>query len=128
MPRKQLPTALKIVKGTARKHRENKSEPKPQSKLPNCPAWVNKEGKKEWKRLSGELTKIGVLTGADFVVLATLCQMWGEYVEGVQNLDPVSVAHITQMRLYLVELGLTPSSRSKVVANGEPVKDEWDDF
>ena len=37
MGRKALPTKLKVVKGTARKHRMNESEPQPESKLPDCP-------------------------------------------------------------------------------------------
>ncbi|MEH6468846.1 MAG: P27 family phage terminase small subunit [Porticoccus sp.] len=129
MSRKSTPTSLKIVQGTDQKCRINTAEPKPKSKLPPCPAWVHSEGKKEWKRLSTELIKIGVVTGFDFIGLATLCHMWGEYVEGAKAGEPVSVAHITQMRLYLVEFGMTPSSRSKVHAGeGEKQKDPWDDF
>ncbi|MEH6468216.1 MAG: P27 family phage terminase small subunit [Porticoccus sp.] len=129
MARKALPTQLKIVKGTDQKCRTNTAEPKPESKLPPCPSWVHGEGKKEWKRLSKELIKTGVVTGFDFIGLATLCHMWGEYVEGAQTGEPVSVAHITQMRLYLVEFGMTPSSRSKVHAgDGDRPKDPWDDF
>lgn len=130
MARKALPTQLKIVKGTAQKCRINTAEPKPTSKLPACPTWVSTEGKKEWKRLSKELIKTGVVTGFDFIGLATLCNMWGEYVDGATGAaDPVSVAHITQMRLYLVEFGMTPSSRSKVHAGeGDKPKDPWDNF
>jgi len=40
MGRKALPTKLKIVKGTARKHRMNESEPQPESKLPDGPVWT----------------------------------------------------------------------------------------
>jgi len=121
MARKKLPTQLKIVKGTDRKDRTNPAEPKPESKLPSCPAWIHPEGKKEWGRLVDEMTKTGVVTGFDFIGLATLCNMWGEYVEGVKTGEPVSMAHITQMRLYLVEFGMTLSSRSKVHA-GEGFK------
>jgi phage terminase small subunit len=129
MARKKLPTQLKIVKGTNRKNRTNPAEPKPESKLPSCPAWIHPEGKKEWGRLVDEMTKTGVVTGFDYIGLATLCNMWGEYVEGAQTGEPVSVAHITQMRLYLVEFGMTPSSRSKVHAGEvDKPKDPWDDF
>ena len=129
MARKKLPTQLKIVKGTNRKDRTNPAEPKPESKLPSCPAWIHPEGKKEWGRLVDEMMKTGVVTGFDYIGLATLCNMWGEYVEGAQTGEPVSVAHITQMRLYLVEFGMTPSSRSKVHAgDGKKEFNPWDDF
>ena len=87
------------------------------------------KAKRSGAGLVDEMTKTGVVTGFDYIGLAALCNMWGEYVEGTQTGEPVSVAHITQMRLYLVEFGLTPSSRSKVHAgNGEKKKGPWDDF
>ena len=89
MGRKALPAKLKVVKGTARKHRMNESEPQPESKLPDCPVWVHPEGKKEWGRLVDEMTKTGVVTGFDYIGLSTLCNMWGEYVEGAQTGEPV---------------------------------------
>ena len=67
MARKALPTQLKIVKGTNRKDRTNPAEPKPESKLPSCPAWIHPEGKKEWGRLVDEMTKTGVVTGFDYI-------------------------------------------------------------
>ena len=129
--RKPLPTALKMIKGTARKHRMNKNEPKiKQGDIPPCPSWMGVEGKKEWKRLSTALHDTGIVTALDTSMLAALCQMWGEYVESVKAGEPVSVAHVTQMRLMAAEFGLTPSSRSKVEA--VPIEtlehDPWDDL
>ena len=130
MANKPKPTALKLVQGTQRKDRTNTKEPAIKSRLPKCPAWINAEGKKEWSRLLKDLNKHGIATGFDFIGLATLCQMWGEYVEGSKNGEPVGAAHITQMRLLLVEFGMTPSSRSKV--NAQPAEekqhDPWDDL
>lgn len=76
------------------------------------------------------MVDLGVITEFDFAVFATYCQMFGEYVQGCKKKTPVSVAHITQMRLYMIELGLTPSSRSKVsaVKTEEKTEDPWDTF
>ncbi len=129
--RKPIPTALKLIQGTLRKERINKHEPDIKTKMPACPAWLNVEAKKEWKRLIKELNKYGIATGFDFIALATLCQMWGEYIEGAKVGEPVGAAHVTQMRLLLVEFGMTPSSRSKVEAVEvlEPdAYDPWNEF
>lgn len=129
MSRKTTPTALKLVKGTARPGRINKHEPKHKAGLPKCPAWINEEGKKEWKRAGKLLVESGVATHLDFVNFAVFCQMWGEFVDGVKKLEPVSVAHITQMRLYAIELGMTPSSRSKVSAiEKDKAPTGWESF
>ena len=129
--RRPKPTALKVIKGTARKSRLNPKEPQAsEGDFSKCPSWLCSEGKKEWKRMSGKLKDAGVLTELDRTAFTVLCQMWGEYVEGTINKEPVSMAHITQMRLMASEFGLTPSSRSKVEA--VPIEtlehDPWDDL
>ena len=129
--RKPKPTALKIIKGTARKHRMNDKEPKPETaKKQAPPGWLNVDAKKEWKRLIAELTDNGIVTNLDLSMLAALCQLWGEYIAGIKTSEPVSMAHVTQMRLLAAEFGLTPSSRSKVEAI--PIEiiehDPWDDL
>ena len=129
--RRPKPTVLKIIKGTARKSRLNPKEPQViEGDFRKCPSWLCSEGQKEWKRISGKLKGTGILTELDRTAFTVLCQMWGEYVEGTKNKEPVSMAHITQMRLMAGEFGLTPSSRSKVEGI-EPVSNEldpWDDL
>jgi len=131
--RRPKPTALKIIKGTARKSRLNKNEPKPEviSSNTRCPEWMNPEGKKEWKRMAGKLREVGLLTNCDITAFTMLCQMWGEYVTGTKTGEPVSMAHVTQMRLLAGEFGLTPASRSKVAvstteSNKSNEVDPWD--
>ena len=130
--RRPKPTALKILKGTARKSRLNVKEPQPKGcDITKCPAWLCSEGKKEWKRLASSLKESGILTELDTSAFAVLCQMRGEYIEGTKNKEPVSMAHVTQMRLLAAEFGLTPSSRSKVEAvplEVESDDDPWSEF
>lgn len=117
--RRPTPTRLKVINGTAQPSRINKKEPKIKAAaIPNCPAWMNAEGKKEWRRIAKVLTESGIVTQLDYVVLATFCQMWGRYVEAEKAGQEVNVSHITQMRLLAVEMGMSPSSRSKVEAVG----------
>ena len=129
--RKPIPTALKILKGTARPHRINDKEPQVEVAKPQpAPVWLNSDAKKEWVRLFDLLTKSGVITDLDTSMLATFCQMWGEYIAGFKSGDPVGVTHMTQMRLMAAEFGLTPSSRSKVEAiiPESNEYDPWDQF
>ena len=105
------------MQGTARPHRMNTKEPKRKvAKVKSPPVWLNSEGKKEWKRLIKELTNDGIVTNLDTSMLATFCQMWGEYIAGVKSGEPVGVTHMTQMRLLAAEFGMTPASRTKVEA------------
>ena len=46
--RRPVPTVLKLVAGTLRKHRANPNEPDPVGDLLAPPAWMNDEQKAEW--------------------------------------------------------------------------------
>jgi len=85
---------------------------------------------KSAKRVFKLLTKNKVITDFDLAMLATFCQMWGDYISSIKTNEPVTMAHITQMRLLAGEFGLTPVSRSRVEMI-EPVSSEpdpWDEF
>lgn len=130
--RRPKPTALKILFGTDRKSRLNQKEPQPkEANLAQCPIWLCVEGKKEWRRLARKLKDVGILSELDMTAFTVYCQMWGEYIAGIKANEPVSMAHVTQMRLMAAEFGLTPSSRSRVVAVDllQPkANDPWDDL
>lgn len=53
----------------------------PPPKLPKCPTWLDKEGKKEWKRISKDLFDLGLLTNIDLAALAIYCQTFSRWVE-----------------------------------------------
>ena len=49
------------------------------------------------------------------------CELWGQAVETIKAKKPINVAALTQMRLYAIELGLTPAARVKLaVEHGTP--------
>jgi P27 family predicted phage terminase small subunit len=138
--RRPKPTALKALAGNPGKRKLNKDEPKP-SGTPKCPPHLDKTAKAEWRRVSAELTTLGLLTSVDRAALAAYCAAWSRWVSAelsiqkfgtvikspksgypVQN-PYVGIANTSmdQMRRFAVELGLTPASRSRlhVEADGQ---------
>ncbi len=53
--RKPKPTAIKVLEGNPGKRELNLSEPKPEKKAPKCPAWLEPEAKREWRRTADEV-------------------------------------------------------------------------
>lgn len=131
--RKPTPTHLKLLHGNPGRRPINGDEPKPASDLPTCPAHLNASAKAEWKRLARDLNRIGLLTMVDRGALAAYCQSWGRWVEAERKLKEtppllktpagyiqmspwLTIANKERelMARYMVELGLTPSSRSRL--------------
>ena len=57
--RKPKPTALKVLEGNPGKRPMNMNEPVPPKGTVKCPAWLEPEAKKEWKRLASSLEAMG---------------------------------------------------------------------
>jgi P27 family predicted phage terminase small subunit len=102
--------------------------------LPRCPPHLNRAAVTEWRRIAGALQKAGVLTTFDRAALAAYCQAWGRWVEAeerlretpplvktpsgyVQQSPWLTIANkqLELMGRYMVELGLTPAARSRVM-------------
>jgi P27 family predicted phage terminase small subunit len=131
--RKPMSTALKMVMGNPGKRPLNHLEPKPTSDLPTCPAHLQPSAKAEWKRLAHELHQLGILTRLDRSVLAAYCASYGRWVEAERRLKEtpmllktpagyvqpspwlaISNKSVELMHKFAAELGLSPSSRSRV--------------
>jgi P27 family predicted phage terminase small subunit len=112
--------------------------------MPRCPGHLSPAAQKEWRRLAFTLHRMGVLTVVDRAALAAYCQAWGRWVEAEEKLRETPVllktpsGYVQQspwlgiankqlelMGRYMVELGLTPASRSRVavVSDLPPVLD-----
>lgn len=135
--RKPKPTAVKVLEGNPGKRQLNMFEPKPvKGKLPKCPDWLEDEAKEEWNRLAKNLHNLGILTDLDVQAFASYCQAyarWREAEEFIsqhgaivktksgywQQVPQVSIAHQNQkmMMQAAAEFGLTPSSRSRIIAD-----------
>jgi P27 family predicted phage terminase small subunit len=79
--RKPKPTAMKILAGNPGKRAVNRSEPKPNPGIPQCPDHLHGEARVEWDRITIELGKMGLLTQADRAAIAAYCCSYGRWSE-----------------------------------------------
>ena len=131
--RKPTPTGLKLASGNPGKRPLNAREPHPAPDLPTCPSHLLPSAKAEWKRLARELHDLGVITRLDRAALAAYCQAYGRWVEAEKKLQEtpailkmpsgyiqmnpwltIATKQMELMQRFAIELGLTPSSRSRV--------------
>ena len=146
---KSKPSKLKELQGNPGKRAVNKSEPQPEAKIPPCPKHLSAEAKKEWRRISRELYTLKLLTAVDRAALAAYCQCWARWVQAEEELAKETTAMVVstdkgyeypnpwiaiansalkQMKSFLAEFGMTPSSRSKVTVGGELEQDPYQQF
>lgn len=131
--RKPKPTALKMILGNPGRRRLNKREPVPERDLPTCPSHLLPTAKAEWKRVVHQLFVLGVISRLDRAALAAYCQAYARWVEAERKLletpvilkmpsgyiqqNPwliIATKHMELMQKFAAELGMTPSSRSRV--------------
>ena len=75
------PTVLKLIAGNPGKRPLDISgEVMPEVQVPSIPAHLNKEARKEWKRITVELASLGLISNLDRAALALYCQAWGQMV------------------------------------------------
>jgi P27 family predicted phage terminase small subunit len=140
---KTIPTRLKVVAGTARKHRLNENEPRPDPARPDAPGHLSRAARSEWDRVIEETVNLGIMTNLDRGALAAYAQAYGRWVaaetalarmaerdsvtEGliirtkagnaIQNpLVGAANKAMADMVRYAAEFGLTPSSRTRVAS------------
>lgn len=146
-PRK--PTEIKVLEGNRGKRPLPANEPKPAPVTFEIkpPTWMNKDGKKMWKRLAPTLQNLRLLTEADLESFSMLCQSWGDYVELVKEIKKngkyciyvnkgggeneiekpaVKLMHRAHERYKALcsEFGLTPASRTRIEV--KPLDKEYD--
>lgn len=80
--RKAIPNRIiQLRGGTAHTHEKARgNDIEPPAKIPSCPAHLNKEAKKEWRRVVKILEPIGILSGLDMSILAEYCEAYGNWV------------------------------------------------
>lgn len=138
------PTAIKLIKGNPGKRKLNKQEPQPIVTLPHCPDYLDDSARLEWNRLAPILVRMKVLTEADYIALASLCQTYSTMVKAQEQLNKTGIlfktpsGYVQQSPLIGIvnsctekivtlcrEFGLTPSARSRVQSNQpEMAKDD----
>ncbi len=58
----------------------------PEVKIPGCPAHLLPEARKEWRRITPELQRYGLISKLDRGALALYCQAWARWVWAEQQL------------------------------------------
>lgn len=131
--RRPKPTALKKLEGNPGKRPLNEREPTPRRAMPRCPHHLAGEARKEWRRVVRELYAVGLLTQVDRAALAAYCQLYARWIAAEKEIESDGLTMITAkggvmqnpavriaataldgMRKYLIEFGMTPSSRSRI--------------
>ena len=134
--RKPKPTAIKVLEGNPGKRELNQYEPKPKKKSAKCPAWLEGEARKEWRRTGKQLEQLGILTEIDMAAFAGYCQAYARWREAEvfitkhgtivktpsgywQQVPQVSIAqtYLKIMNKFCEQFGLTPSARSRIIAD-----------
>lgn len=144
--RKPKPTRLKLLAGNPGKRPLNNREPQPpkRKRLPSPPGHLGEIAAHEWRRTGKILQRIGLLTQIDLAALEAYCvtyERWVEAEKQVQKLGPIvktkngnliqnpylAVANraMKELRAWLSEFGMTPSSRSRVKVNENADKDDF---
>lgn len=120
----------------------------PATEIPTPPDHLSPEAVEEWERLGIELAKLGLISQIDRAAFAVYCQAYGRWVHaeraiqaagdkglitttpnGFQQMGAwlvISKQAVEQMKVFLIEFGMTPSSRSRVTPSS-PQGDLFDD-
>jgi P27 family predicted phage terminase small subunit len=131
---KPKPTALKKLANNPGGRPLNESEPQPEipTSVPKPPDYLDGDAKKEWERRAKQLLDLGLLTDIDTTAFETYCMAYGRFAEANRELKKgmiikspndypilnpyLSVLRqaVAEMGKFLVEFGMTPSSRSRI--------------
>ena len=150
--RKPKPPVLRLLEGNPGKRPiPDVVQPETGAHPPKCPAWLEPDAKKEWKRIAQELCDLGLLSNLDVVALAAYCQAYARYKEAEQLISEhgATYTHINKfgaenemlrahvymskiqlqfIRQFCAEFGLTPSARARMVLPKDEEEDPFDAF
>ena len=133
MPNHRKPTAIKEASGTLdhNPQRRNHFEPIPPEGVPEPPDHLPDIAKIEWYLVAEILAKMRVLTLADRQMLELYCDTYARWRTACQACDRIPIGEtghaavngireraVGHLRHQLIEMGLTPASRSKIIAGG----------
>lgn len=143
------PTVIKMIKGNPGRRPLSENEPKPEiaDRVPAAPRHLDDLAKKEWKRMAKELHQLGLLTNIDITALAAYCASYSLWVSAMLQIQKhgvlikaqsgfpmqspyLQIANKAQgeMRKWLVEFGMTPSSRAGLKVDKPKSKSKTQSF
>lgn len=136
--RKATPTVLKVLRGNPGKRGLNHDEPVLDANSPEAPSYLSRDARDEWERIVRVLAPARVLTAGDFGIVLVASQAYAQerqcdkYLARKKSLSyqVITKTGEIQFKTYpevaqrnqarrqyisaLSEMGLTPSSRSRV--------------
>jgi len=131
--RKPKSDALKDLEGNPGRRPIQRNTPQLEPGMPECPDWLDDDAREEWNRQAPLLLKAGILTESDRAALTSYCIAWSRIRETEENIQTYGLTEksdggiqfaramvkiqdraMNQMRAYATELGLTPSSRTRL--------------
>lgn len=144
--RKPLPTKVHELNGNPSKLRlDKRNEPQPRVGDIFCPDWLDEEARKVWERNAPELIRLGTLTIIDQDAFAAYCQVYSRWKRAERAIQDSFSYEFTdkdfktkradkpevriardawnQVKAMEAEFGMTPSSRSRIIASPEKPKD-----
>jgi len=143
MGRKETPTKLKILRGNPGRRPINESEPDSPLINPEPPEWLNEGGREFWEECCSVLVPMRHVTEADRAALGTLAMALAELKNAREKMDSVGrtvtfetgaeqvspyvtifFKAMTHVKALLCEFGMTPSSRSRIVAKAKGEKED----
>ncbi len=138
-----LPFAVKEQRGTFKKNPQRRTTDEPaRFGTPVKPRHLDPMASKEWGRINKLLDSMGVLSASDAPAIEQYCVVysrWRNALDRINSGDTTPEGQVyssasvrecreyaDQVRRYLVEFGMTPSSRTRVSAvSDEPDDDEF---
>ena len=132
--RKPMPLKIHRLNGNPSKLKlDNIQCPESEARIPRCPEQLDDMAKKEWKRITRELHKIQLIGRIDMAAIAAYCCAYSRWIKceeitkkggmlvkddkGRWHISPVlriAEKALDQMKAFLVEFGMTPSSRARI--------------
>lgn len=129
--RKPKPTAIRLLEGVAGHRPLPAKEPKPPRVTTSTLTprrFLDRLGREEWRRVVPELDRLGLLTTVDLGAVEVYCDLYSQWrrarvklrtgftdANGRRKPEAQVVKDTAAlMRQYMVEFGLTPSSRTRL--------------
>lgn len=110
------PDNIHRLKGNYRPCRHGKVEEKPKidSNIPDPPIFLDEFAKEEFTRIGKILGAVDVLSDLDLVILTQYAVLYSELR---RDPEKFGAAKHSQLRMVIQELGLSPTSRTKLRTN-----------
>ena len=81
-----MPDNVRALRGNPGK-RTPPARPKAVAAIPNPPTSLSREARAEWRRITPEMHRMGILALIDRAVLTLYCKAWARWVELDRTLD-----------------------------------------